>query len=1105
MKKICSLLFLLTIFVGYSQQQATNWYFGDNAGINFDINTGAVTALTNGSLSTVEGCTTISDDTGNLVLYTDGTTVFDASHNVMQNGNGLLGDESSSQSAIVVPKPGDPNIYYIFTVGSNQNQTGLNYSIVDLTLNGGLGGITSKNNNLLLACSEKVSAVLKDCITGNIWVITLSNISGTSSNVMNSFHAFEVSNTGVSNTAVVSTFNVLSITDARGNLKFSPNGSMLACANSSSGLFVADFNDLTGVVSGLRNLQVLTANNDRPYGVEFSPNSALLYVTASNDYFNQANPSENNNPSNHSSALIQYDLNAPSITNSQITIDERQLYRGGLQLGPNGKIYRALSATYGQGIPSLGVINNPNAIGIACNYVHQAVSLGGQASRQGLPPFIQSFFSQQIDIIQNGVSSTELSLCTGDNYTLMADDIPGAVYYWYMDGTLLAESDFDLEVNQAGSYSVEVELNNGNCGAYDGIAVVSYYDIPVAGQPLDLALCDDDNDEINLFDFSSQSASILGAQDPLQYEVAFYGSLMDATLNQNEITGTYQNTSNPQTIYARVNNLGYERCHDQISFQIEVMDTPVVNTLNTFVACDNDTNAMDGFTTLDLSSFNAEVLGTQNPALYTVSYHSTEPEAIANTSPLTNNYINQIAFAESIYVRVENNTNTSCFTTEILNIEINPIPEAFDSDLYQCDEDGVVNGFTIFNLNEAHDALSGNTPDRSTQFYLTLSDAQNDMNVLNAGAYNNTSNPQTLHVRVQNDLTGCVNFSTLTLEVSTTQINDYIAAPICDVLGSEDGIDTFDLNSFSIDILSGLPPGLDISYYESYNDALLEQNILSTSYENTVPYSQTLYVRVENANACYGINEVLLTIHPLPELENDETILYCLNEYPSPVILEAGLINDALGNYTYSWSNGASGHSISVNEVGNYVVTVSHITTGCSKTRSIFIEPSNIASIDDIEIQDGSLVNNQITVIASGEGEYQYALVDLDGLSTPFQTSPVFPQIAPGFYSVLVRDIKNNCGLTEQMISVIGFPLYFTPNGDTVHDTWQVYGVSSAFQANTIIHIFDRYGKLITQVSSSSKGWDGTHNGMPLPANDYWFSVTLQDGRTYLDHFTLKR
>ena len=107
-------------------------------------------------------------------------------------------------------------------------------------------------------------------------------------------------------------------------------------------------------------------------------------------------------------------------------------------------------------------------------------------------------------------------------------------------------------------------------------------------------------------------------------------------------------------------------------------------------------------------------------------------------------------------------------------------------------------------------------------------------------------------------------------------------------------------------------------------------------------------------------------------------------------------------------------------------------------------------------------------------------------------------------HSVFVRD-KNNCGITEEIVSVIGFPKFFTPNGDGNNDFWQVQGVSSQFQPNSIIYIFDRYGKLLKQISPTDSGWDGTYNGNLMPTNDYWFSVTLEDGRQFSSHFTLKR
>lgn len=1104
MKKIVLILttFLCCAFSN-AQKEAANWYFGDNAGVNFNLDANTVSAVNDGQLSTEEGCTSISDSNGNLLLYTDGRTVYNANHNVMPNGNGLKGDASSTQSAIIIPKPNDPNIYYIFTVDSpslDNVDYGFNFYEVNLTLDGGLGDVVNNNGTQLLSnTSEKLSAVLKDCQTQAVWVITFADLNGIS-NTNTTFHAYEVTSTGV-NTTPVSTTIGPNISEARGYLKFSPNGEKLVSANVGQGLFLYDFDADTGIVS---NAQVISTNISSPsgtqlrsYGVEFSPNNNLLYVSTFN------NNTDANNFTNQYGALLQYDLNATNISASQVVIDERKTYRGGLQLGPDGRLYRSMSDTYSNGNPFLSVVNNPNQPGLGCNYQHNAITLTND-SRQGLPPFITSFFSEDIDIIQNGSSSIMLPLCTGDTYTLTADNIPGATYSWTRNGLPLTENDFDLIVSSNGIYKVEIEVNGDTCGLLEGEAFVTYFDVPIATQPGDIDICDDDNDGFSDFDFSTQTASIIDAQDPSLFNVKYFASMADATNNTNIINDIYQNTSNPQTIYARIDNNGNNNCFDITNFEIRVFDTPIISAANAINICDNDANPMDGQTALTLSDYDASILGSQAPTQFTITYYETQADANTAINNHPNNYTNQTPINETLFIRVENNNNVNCFITGSIDLVINSIPEAYNTDIYQCDEDGTIDGFTIFNLAQANDDLTGNTPNRSTQFYTTLNNAQNDNNAINGNSYLNVTNPQTVYVRVTDNLTGCYNFSELILETSDTQINDYTAPAACDELGSEDGLNTFNLDIFSIDILAGLPTGLDIAYYENANDALIENNPLSSPYENTTPYAQTIYVRVENDNACYGINEVHLTVTPRPELANNETVLYCLNNFPNTIILDAGL-NDNSANYSFSWSNSETTETIAVNTAGTYTVTVSSNTTLCSSTRTIIVEPSNIATIENIEIIDGSLNNNSITILTNGEGEYQYALTNQEGITSPYQTSNTFTNLKPGIYHVSIRDIKNYCGEINQDISVIGFPLFFTPNGDTVNDTWQVYGVSNLFQPNSEILIFDRFGKLVAQIKPNRKGWDGTFKGIPLPQSDYWFSVTLQDGRQYKNHFTLKR
>ncbi|QXP61488.1 T9SS type B sorting domain-containing protein [Olleya sp. HaHaR_3_96] len=610
------------------------------------------------------------------------------------------------------------------------------------------------------------------------------------------------------------------------------------------------------------------------------------------------------------------------------------------------------------------------------------------------------------------------------------------------------------------------------------------------------------DDEITTFNLELNTPIIRGNQNNVT--ITYHESESDANINSDAISSPYTNISNPQTLYAKVTNTITD-CYTIVPFNLTIKNGPTITIPTDYQVCDdttdgNDTNGQSFFI---LSSKNNEI-GGRNASNYIFSYHSTFLNALNNTDVLSDNFYNTTPNQQTIYVRVENALDVGCISITPLNLVVNPIITTFDSILFQCDDDDLIDGFTIFNLDEAitdiTDAFSSNN---QVDFYENYTDATSQTNELNSLAYSNISNPQTVIAVVTNPITGCFETAQLILEVSTTSINNYIAPPVCDEVDSEDGLNTFDLSEFSTAILSGLPPNLDINYYDNYNDALLEQNALPNNYNNTTPYNQIIYVRVEDNNTCYGINEVALSILELPQLEADETLLYCLNNFPEALSITGGVIGNS-NNYYYNWNTGDTTINVEVNAIGTYVVTVTN-TLGCSKSRTITVEPSNIATINDIIVVDSTIDNNQVTILTSGEGEYQFELINFSGESTGFQSSNIFNNISPGFYTATVKDIKNDCGTIDQLFSVVGFPLYFTPNNDSQNDYWQVYGVSSQFQPNSVIQIFDRYGKLIKQFAPSSQGWDGTFNGLPMPTNDYWFTVKLQDGRIYKDHFTLKR
>ena len=1128
MKKIVFVFLLLfTCASIFGQNEASFWYFGQNAGLRFDAATGSVSAVTDGQLSTLEGCTSISDADGNLLFYSDGSTVWNRNHQVMLNGFGLKGDDSSTSSGLIVPKPQDSDFYYIFTVDEPHHNNssnfpnesandgindGLMYSLVNILDDNGLGAIDINEKNVPLItydtsnplevdfkCSEKITAVKADDCT-SFWVIT---------HFANSFYAFKIDEDGVNSTPVISIVGPnIPIEgyrrNALGYLKASPDGSKLISANfgestvpagdAGGGIYLFDFDNDTGIVSN--SLELYSAqNNNSPYGVEFSAENRKAYATVG------LGPSGNG-----ASQVLQWDLESVDIPNSiQVIHSSNTISAGALQLAIDRRIYRAQFSFNNNPTAArfLGVINNPEADGMAVNYDEQGVlldvtGLNQNTSRIGLPPFIQSLFNSQTDIIRNGISTTELRLCANESFTLQADDITGADYIWTFNDTPLTEATSQLIIDTPGFYEVYIEPNNGDC-PIEGSAVVGVFETPIANTISNIIACDDAvNDGFTIFSFSNKDQETLLSQDPNQYNVRYFETPDEANNGENEIVLPYQNISNPQTIYVRVDNNDNTNCYDITSFEIEVNKTPQIVQLNNIEFCDNVGDIMDGIANLDFNDLIPTIRGAQSETETSITFHLTQEDTDDNTSPLPLNYTNTTAFSETIFVRIENTNNTTCYSTGSFELTINDAPIANDISIVQCDEDGIPEGFTTFNINQTIEDITEGTNERTVEFYTSQTNAENEVNSINADAFNNYFNPQIIIARVTNTVTGCINFSEVSLEVSTTSSNN-ASMQLCDSDGTEDGFMAFNLNDTNAIVLAGAPAGLDLQYFETYEDALLETNPLSTTFTNTIPYNQTIYTRVENSNACFGISEIDLTVFELPNIEIEFETFYCLNFFPQTIVLDGGVINDSPSNYGYVWSTGEDTATIEVDAPGTYTVRVLN-SNGCFKDRSITVLPSNIATITDIQIVDVSQ-NNSISVFVTGEGDYEYALDDING---SYQDSNIFENIEPGLYTVYVRD-KNNCGTIEDLVSVIGFPKFFTPNDDDTNDFWQVSGINNQFQSNSSILIFDRYGKLLKKLDPLGPGWDGIYNGAKLPTSDYWFKVKLQDGRIFTSHFTLKR
>lgn len=348
---------LLTTRVSAQQfGQGSNWYFGNLCGITFTTN--PPTAL-NGSLTTMEGCSTISDVNGNLLFYTDGSTIWTKTHTVMAGGTGLGGNSSTAQSGLILKKPGNNTQYCVFSMGVS-NTGSLHVTTVDMSLAAGFGSVVVAPAAIYGPCLEKLTAV-KHSNGVDFWIVVHEN---TSSN----YRAYLLTSAGLNTNAVVSNVGTVGSTQSVGYLKFSPDGYKLASAfYGGSGVELYDFNRTTGQVS---NAILLTTTGSNVYGVEFSPDGTKLYAS-------------------RYSVLHQWNICAGSgtaIAATMATISCSNLY--GLQIAPNGKIYGARG-----GQTSLGVINNPNLSGSSCNYVDQGFTLAsGSTSYYGLPNYISTFF-----------------------------------------------------------------------------------------------------------------------------------------------------------------------------------------------------------------------------------------------------------------------------------------------------------------------------------------------------------------------------------------------------------------------------------------------------------------------------------------------------------------------------------------------------------------------------------------------------------------------------------------------------------------------------------------------------------------------------------------
>ena len=748
---------------------------------------------------------------------------------------------------------------------------------------------------------------------------------------------------------------------------------------------------------------------------------------------------------------------------------------------------------------------------------------------------------QVCDNNQDGLHSVDL---TQQTPVILAAQTGGSTYtVFYYASQASAQAATGAIVNPQ-SYpgtdgqTIWVRVNDTATGCFAIGSFVLEIDSPLAVLPAyQLSLCDNVapfQDSMATFDLTSMDSVIAGTA--AGYTVQYHLTLADAQSGnavaspESFSNGTIPGTNNPYTLFVTVTD-DATGCVSYTTLTIRVLPLPAPKTDPAdLVACD-DVDSPNGTEIFDLTVNEAYI--ADGDTSLTFEYYDANGDQITDPT--------QYEGAGTVYIHVMNSMvgsdGENCYAVVEQLLIVNPLPVL---------NPGVVNavcqqnndGFALFTLSQSNAGVLGAGQDIAGfafSYHLTLADAQSGTGALPDQYTNTVPFQQEVFVRVVNASTGCASTVGVTLIADNgSAATDPGDITECDTDGTNDGFMQFDLTQLDAAILGAQGPEYTLHYYDDqaamladiaegpstdYSGAIADP----AAYTNLAPFSQVVYALVLNTDSvtgCPAVVDFLITVNPLPEpvISDDSNGIICVDfetDQASPVTLTTNYGSDPA--YSYEWYLGGdvvgTGPQYTITSIAGdtatYGVVVTDIATGCvsDPMATTVITRSGPAVITDIQVTNAFTDSQTITVIADGYGQYEYSL---DG--GPWQAGNVFYGVPLGVsdageHDIRIRDILGGCGPdTEGTAKLIGYPNYFTPNGDGIHDTWNIVGLQD--QLNAKIYIFDRYGKLIKQISPSGDGWDGTMNGSALPSTDYWFRVEFEErgaAKEFRAHFSIKR
>ena len=1119
------LFFVLFLqFKSYSQGKEANiWYFGVKAGVDF--NSGSPpTALLNSQmwLLDVAGCASIADSNGNLLFYSDGITIWNKNHSPMQNGQDM--GQWSTQGAMIVPQPGSNHLYYFFNFRWDDFNYDFQYSVIDMNLHNGNGGVvpTQKNIRLFANSTNHLSAV-RHANGKDVWVLAHKYQS-------DYYYAYLVTADSLNHTPVISQAgNVFN--SSEGYMKISPDGKKVAAAEFNNGndpdfFDLLDFNNETGVVN---DSAIVHDAGSHFYGVEFSPDNSKLYTKGL-------------------LYIYQYNLNAGSpqdILNSKVLIGNTNSFNGALQLGPDGKIYSG-SEYY------LSVINRPNELGLGCDFVLDDVYLGGRLTGGGLPSFIQSYLNDPSFSTQNN--------CLGDATTFEITETNG------IDSVFWKFNDFPNQPNDTSTLFSPVytfshaDTFDVSLTAYSGLLektvtqAVIIHPLPQPQLGNDTLFCDtsfsitlDANcnavsyfwntwattPEITVGDTGTYWVKAINAEGCINYDTINIGLYPQPQLdetnlaitnigcgqNNGSITGL-QVAGTPPLAYYWVNIQG-----DTVGFNIDLLNIPAgsyslivaygtcSSTMATYLVNDDGNIQIDSvmFTNDHCSSDTATLTiyaTATNPGILTYSIDGVNflsnggiftnlaqgsyDVMIKDTNNCVGNYINNPVVIQNIAGPVITTENVTPENDFLSDGSIFLEATVASGDIYYS----IYNGSSPQINNGLFNGLSAGT------YYCKVWDSFGCDTTFEVIVPRNTT---TILKAISGFGNACLN-DTVVSSLNLEQFND--------VFSFEAKI-YYDINVVTcvgyIDLLPELKAGFQANIATPGEVQLTWQGTSPLSLPDTVmtklvfgglwegisliyweagPGESVFFDQnMDTINAIFQVGDV--QIYSLPEIQMQANKDLCTGD----TIDITPTITKNNGDVSYNWS-GPNGYTSNNNKLfinpagtdqsGIYTLLVTD-TMHCQKTDTIEINitPSPgiaFSEFDTLWVKPGF-------VLEAGYGAESYYW-------NTGETTESIVIDSMGNYNVEVTSYEN-CKSTDAIeILWAGIPFYlpnaFTPNGDGLNDSFraiQRYDYVKKYH----LYIYNRWGQRIYETTDINKGWDGTFKGNPCMQGAYVYRIVYEE------------